>query len=29
LRQAGTYKRDKDPFDKLMELFLYDAQNSI
>jgi hypothetical protein len=29
LRQAGTYKRDEDLFDKLMELSLYYAQNSI
>jgi hypothetical protein len=29
LRQAGTYKREEDPFDKLMELSLYDAQNLI
>jgi hypothetical protein len=29
LRQAGLYKREEDPFDKLMELSLYDAQNLI
>jgi hypothetical protein len=29
LRQAGTYKREEDPFKKLMELSLYDAQNPI
>jgi hypothetical protein len=29
LRQADTYKREKDPFDKLMELSLNDAQNLI
>jgi hypothetical protein len=29
LWQAGTYKREEDPFDKLMELSLYDAQNPI
>jgi hypothetical protein len=29
LRQAGLYKREEGPFDKLMELSLYDAQNLI
>jgi hypothetical protein len=29
LRQAGLYKREEDPFDKLIELSLYDAQNLI
>jgi hypothetical protein len=29
LRQAGMYKREEDPFDKLMELSLYDSQNPI
>jgi hypothetical protein len=29
LRQAGLYKREEDPFDKLIELSLYDAQNPI
>jgi hypothetical protein len=29
LRQAATYKREEDPFHKLMELSLYDAQNPI
>jgi chromatin remodeling complex protein RSC6 len=29
LRQADMYKREEDPFDKLMELSLYDSQNSI
>jgi hypothetical protein len=29
LRQASMYKRIEDPFDKLMELSLYDAQNPI
>jgi hypothetical protein len=29
LRQAGMYKREEDPFDKLMELSLYDSQNLI
>jgi hypothetical protein len=29
LRQAGLYKREEDPFDKLVELSLYDAQNQI
>jgi hypothetical protein len=29
LRQAGTYKREEDPFNKLMEFSLYDAQNLI
>jgi hypothetical protein len=29
LQQAGTYKREEDLFDKLMELSLYGAQNLI
>jgi hypothetical protein len=29
LQQAGLSKREEDPFDKLMELSLYDAQNPI
>jgi hypothetical protein len=29
LWQAGMYKREEDPFDKLMELSLYDSQNLI
>jgi hypothetical protein len=29
LRQAGTYKKEEDLFDKLMELSLYDARNPI
>jgi hypothetical protein len=29
LRQAGTYKREEDTFNKLMEFSLYDAQNLI
>jgi hypothetical protein len=29
LWQAGLYKREEELFDKLMELPLYDAQNSI
>jgi chromatin remodeling complex protein RSC6 len=29
LRQADMYKREEDPFDKLMELSLYDSQNPI
>jgi hypothetical protein len=29
LRQAGTYKREEDPFDRLMKLSLYDIQNPI
>jgi hypothetical protein len=29
LQQVGTYMREEDPFDKLMELSLYGAQNLI
>jgi hypothetical protein len=29
LNTIGLYKREEDPFDKLMELPLYDAQNLI
>lgn len=29
LRQAGVYKREEDPFQKLMELSLYDESNPI
>jgi hypothetical protein len=29
LKQGGLYKREEDPFEKLMELSLYDERNLI